>query len=190
MALGDRAAVMRAGRVVQCAAPTELYECPADLFVATFVGGPPMNVLRARLTGDPGDMVLDLGLDRIGIGAGDRWPGLHRRLGHDVAVGLRPETLSLASDRSGGQLRVEIIKVEHVGSHLFASATLEAHAVVDENGRIVVDPEPTTTIGVLLDDEVEVDLWRPVELTVDVSGLHVFDLTDGRRVETATNVQR
>lgn len=184
MALGDRAAVMRAGRVVQCAAPSDLYDHPADLFVATFVGGPPMNVVRALVSGTPGDLTLDLGLDRIPIAGGCRWPGIEHLVGHPVAVGVRPDDLSLVPDSCLADLRVEIVGVERLGSHLLASATLEAHSVRDRDG-IVVDPEPTTTIRVLLDDEIEVDLWRPVGLAVDVDRLHLFDLRSGAAFRTS-----
>lgn len=180
MALGDRAAVMRAGRVVQCAPPIELYEHPVDLFVATFVGAPPMNVVRARVAGRRDDLEIDLGLERLSIGAADAWPGLGRRIGCEVAVGFRPDALAPAADGAVGDVRVEIVKAEHLGPQVFASATLEAHGVADADGIVVVDTAPTTTIGVLFDaDDVEVDLWRPVPLDLDRGRLHFFDLATG-----------
>jgi multiple sugar transport system ATP-binding protein len=183
MALGDRAAVMRAGRVLQCATPAELYDHPVDVFVATFLGVPPMNVVRARLIGEPGHLVLDLGHDQVAIGAGTRWPDIDRYVGRHVAVGIRPESMTLAPDERQRALRVEIVKVEHLGAQLLASATLEAHAVLDVGGDIVIADASTTTIGVLLDDDVPVDLWRPVDLAVEVDRLHLFDTETGAALQ-------
>ncbi len=183
MALGDRAAVMRAGRVVQCASPAELYHRPADLFVATFVGAPTLNVARARLVREQDELVVDFGHDRISVGTGDRWSGIDRWIGRELAVGVRPEALALAPEGAAGDLRVEITGVEYLGVHRLALATLEAHAVAD-HGEIVVDPGATTTIGILLDEDVDIDLWRPVPIVADASRLHLFDLRTGAALPT------
>ena len=189
MALGTRAAVMRAGRVVQCAPPWELYQAPVDVFVATFVGAPPMSVVRARLEGDTGNWALALGHDRIELGRAARWSGLERWAGRDVAVGLRPEALSLAPDAPSASLRVEVVRVEHLGAHDVAWATLEAHAVTDDGGTITVDPAPVTTIGILLDEAIEVDQWRPIGLVVDVDQVHLFDIDTGRALSIRAETQ-
>jgi sn-glycerol 3-phosphate transport system ATP-binding protein len=85
MTLGDRIAVMSAGRPQQIGAPQELYDHPANLFVAGFIGSPAMNLVRGRAQGG---MVTagDLTFDRPGVADGE------------VVVGMRPEALSPAAD--------------------------------------------------------------------------------------------
>jgi multiple sugar transport system ATP-binding protein len=182
MALGDRAAVMRWGRVVQCGPPEELYHHPVDLFVATFVGTPPMNVVRARLVLDDG-LRADIGPHRLSLGNPGRWPGLHHRIGHDVALGIRPTAFSLTDRPAGSTMPVEITRVEHLGVERLVTATLGARGVTVTDEGATVDQTPLT-VTALLDHEVDVDLWRPIHLEVDVDDVHLFDLPTGRRIPT------
>jgi multiple sugar transport system ATP-binding protein len=93
MTLATRIAVMRAGRIEQYAPPDDLYEAPATLFVASFVGSPAMNFLPGRIIPGPSVQVdsvqLPLGAYRF------RAPPLP---GQDVVVGIRPEHVVLARD--------------------------------------------------------------------------------------------
>ena len=93
--MGDRAAVMRDGRIVQCGTPIELYERPVDLFVAQFIGTPTMNVVAARVvTVDDLPAVRigahDVELDEIALA---RLPGVAQLVGPSCrasASGQRP----------------------------------------------------------------------------------------------------
>src|SRR4051812_15742093 len=104
MTMGDRVAVMRRGLLQQFDAPQRLYERPANLFVASFIGSPAMNILEGTLERD-GDGILC----RIGAGAvtvppevvGAR-PALASYLGKPIAVGIRPEALDEPGRRNGG----------------------------------------------------------------------------------------
>ena len=188
MALGDRAAVMRRGRVVQCAPPQELYGHPVDLFVATFVGTPPMNVVLARLALEDGLVVADIGPHRLGLGHPGRWPGLDRHIGHDVALGIRPSGLTPADRSSDTTLPVEITRVEYLGVERLVTATLDARSVTAVEDGTAVDEMPVTTVTALLDRDVEVDLWRPIHLDVDVDDVHLFDLATGLRIATTARI--
>ena len=102
MTLGSRVAVLNQGVLQQIASPQELYRHPANLFVAGFIGSPPMNLIDARLErgadGSVGPQVV-FGAHRLGIPAqvtADR-PGLERYLGRDIVLGVRPEHLSDAA---------------------------------------------------------------------------------------------
>jgi multiple sugar transport system ATP-binding protein len=86
MTLADRIAVMRAGRLLQCATPREIYERPATSFVAMFIGAPRMNLLSARVDGD----ALVAGPFRFAKPSGD--------LPEMVDVGVRPDHVRLADD--------------------------------------------------------------------------------------------
>jgi multiple sugar transport system ATP-binding protein len=95
MTLATRIAVMRAGRIEQYAAPDDLYEEPATLFVASFVGSPAMNFLRGRLLAGHAPAV-QVGAARLPVN------GYRFRTspvaGQDVVVGIRPEHIALARD--------------------------------------------------------------------------------------------
>ena len=115
MTLGDRVAVVHQGRLQQVAAPRELYEHPANTFVAGFIGNPPMNLLPARLIADAaGDLYLRLGeqntplrLSAPTVSAWQVWRD------QPLTVGIRPEHLTLADDQTG--LPVRVSDVEYLG---------------------------------------------------------------------------
>jgi len=95
MTLATRIAVMRAGRIEQYATPDELYEQPATLFVAGFVGSPAMNFMPGRLVAERAPAV-QIGADRFAI---PRYPFRATLApGQEVVVGLRPEHIGLAQD--------------------------------------------------------------------------------------------
>jgi multiple sugar transport system ATP-binding protein len=105
MSLSDDIAVMRKGRILQCAPPLEVYARPADVFVATFVGSPRMTLWRGRC--DRGEMVFrDLDNDdRVG----PRAPLPYAMAdGETVIAGIRPEDVELTSDHDGWKARVEM----------------------------------------------------------------------------------
>src|ERR1700761_2261431 len=94
MTLASRIAVMRAGRIEQYAAPDDLYEAPATLFVASFVGSPAMNFMRGELVGGVARAVR-FGATTLPLNGYAFRDGQHAR---DVVIGVRPEHISLAQD--------------------------------------------------------------------------------------------
>jgi multiple sugar transport system ATP-binding protein len=186
MALADVVAVMRDGRIAQAGPPLDLYSHPVDMFVAAFVGSPPMTIVAGRLELDAGRLAVTIGADRVALGPADAWPLLATRAGRDLAVGIRPEAVVLRSDRldTRGCLRVEFLRSEFVGSHRLVTADVGAHTVRDSGRGPSVDPMPRSTLMALLDDDVVVDLWRPVPIELDPAGLHFFDLATGRSILT------
>jgi len=113
MTLGDRIAVLQAGRLQQVADPFTLYRRPANLFVAGFIGSPPINVFPATV--GPGGAALEAGETRIPVPAGSA-AALAARAGRTVQVGVRPEDLSLAEGEPGGSVRAEVDVREPLGS--------------------------------------------------------------------------
>jgi len=99
MALSDRVAVLQAGRIEQCGEPLELYREPANLFVAGFVGSPPINVLEATLFPD------------LELPCGAR--------AADVLVGLRPADVVVSRDPAPRALAGEVLLCEPTGEHLW-----------------------------------------------------------------------
>src|SRR5437773_8594831 len=97
MTMGDRVAVLSSGTLQQLAAPQELYESPANLFVASFIGSPPMNLYEGAISGPADGLVLSLGSQQLALpaGLGQRRPGHATGEGRQLAAGIRPEHLTV-----------------------------------------------------------------------------------------------
>ena len=110
MTMADKIVVMNAGRVEQTGSPLELYDRPANTFVAGFIGSPAMNFLQARI--DSGVAVLASGC-RIPVGA-------TLPQGADAVVGVRPEHLEVVTgnspDAAGGSIAAQVVVVEPTGA--------------------------------------------------------------------------
>jgi len=137
MTMGDRIAVMNAGRIEQIGTPLEIYDRPASLFVAGFVGSPPMNLI-------PGEVVRGDTGTRFRAGSLDI--PIEARPGH-ATLGVRPQHLRIAeaaaeSDKSGA-LPCTIFALEHLGRE-------SVLVMEDENRnriRALVDPEFEGRVG-------------------------------------------
>jgi multiple sugar transport system ATP-binding protein len=197
MTMGDRVAVMRAGRLEQVDAPQALYDRPANAFVAGFIGSPSMNLLHAELERDDGGIVAAIGEGAIAIGdrALDAHPAVIDRVGGPVIVGIRPE--ALAFDRAAPADRTiagTVLLAESLGSDVIAHLELDAPAVLTGEA-LAVARELGTGNGAAADDAViSFDRARLVarlpvahaprigetlRLAVDADRLHFFDPDDG-----------
>jgi multiple sugar transport system ATP-binding protein len=141
MTLGDLVAVMRKGVLQQLAPPDVLYSRPANVFVAGFIGSPPMNLLSATLERDEdrfwvrfGDARLPVPSDAIATS-----PALLGYLGKDVVLGIRPEHMDDAALVPGAAtdstIPVTIEERESVGSDVFLHFSLEVPVLVTEEIR-------------------------------------------------------
>jgi multiple sugar transport system ATP-binding protein len=143
MTMADKIVVMNAGRVEQIGAPLELYDNPANRFVAGFIGSPAMNFLDGRLVRTPGGFGVDLGAGTI-LPAPASAGALQE--GRDVTIGVRPEHLLVRDDG----VPVEVIVVEPTGAdtQIFCKvAGKELAAVVRERHEF----RPGETIRLLPD---------------------------------------
>jgi multiple sugar transport system ATP-binding protein len=124
MTLGSRVAVIRHGELQQVAPPQELYLRPANLFVASFIGSPAMNLIEASVERGDGGPQVCFGSHRLAIGekAVREHPALERYLGRKVVAGIRPEHLedaSLARDAAPGSvIEVTVELREELGSEV------------------------------------------------------------------------
>jgi multiple sugar transport system ATP-binding protein len=125
MTMGDRVAVMRDGRLVQVDAPQALYDRPADLFVAAFIGAPAMNLLVVRLERAGDGLVACAGDTRLTLPAR---PGLEVFAGRDVVLGIRPEDLTPAAEPGPDVLEAPVTLVEALGADVLVH--LEAGTAV------------------------------------------------------------
>jgi multiple sugar transport system ATP-binding protein len=125
MTMGARVAVMRHGRLQQVDIPQTLYDSPANVFVAGFIGSPAMNLFRARLSGEDGAVSLELGdlalpLPRQLLA---RRPGVAGRVGGEVIVGIRPEDIedaALVPSANGASFPVQVTLAESLGAEVIA----------------------------------------------------------------------
>jgi multiple sugar transport system ATP-binding protein len=110
MTLGERVAVLHAGRLQQVGAPQELYQRPANTFVASFLGSPGMNLIPTILRrAKGGGVTLDFGDHRLPVDphAVAAYPALDRYLGQPLIAGLRPEAF-VPADAVGAASRIEV----------------------------------------------------------------------------------
>jgi multiple sugar transport system ATP-binding protein len=179
MTLGDRVAVLRRGELQQLASPRGLYEQPVNLFVAGFIGSPPMNFLPGEVAGDVlrtpiADVPLD---DRLRRAVGDR------KL---VIVGIRPDTFQEADSpaaRLGGgagvRLDVDVDQTEWLGEVLYAYVPFETddrvRAKLEELDRDLDGEGMRTQLVVALDSMSRVREGDRAELWFDPTHMHLFD---------------
>src|SRR5574337_464760 len=137
MTLGDRVAVLYEGRLQQVAPPRALYERPSNIFVAGFVGNPPMNLFATRLRLTAGVPELAIADQRIGVVVP---PALDRTLrrNQDVAVtaGMRPEAFALATD-GGNPIHAAVEHVEWLGHETLAYVRVGARTGGGRGVRVV-----------------------------------------------------
>jgi multiple sugar transport system ATP-binding protein len=185
MTMADRVAVISGGRILQCGPPMELYLNPVNVFVAQFLGSPQMNVVLAVITGEHDAIGLRVGAHTIWLddAALARFPGLQYRVGQAVALGLRPETLH---ESPGGSLQVSVTYIERVGERLHVYASLDAPAVTQSDAEVEIDGGRTSSVVVLMSTGSNVNIWQPLELTFDLSHMHLFDIHTGNTLAQAS----
>ena len=169
MTLGQRIVVLKDGEIQQLDTPMHLYERPANLFVAGFLGSPAMNFFRGRLRGDTSALAMDdtlLPLDGLAVAA-PPWNSLH---GRDIVLGLRPEHLQIArADAAGAQFDATLEVTEPVGNEVFLNLRFGKAELVARVAPQLL-PVPGSTL----------------RLQFDPARLHVFDAASGARIEAPT----
>ncbi len=181
MTLGDRVAVLKRGILQQCASPRELYEQPVNLFVAGFIGSPPMNFLPARVEGD------SLRLPFVSVPLQGALAEKVR--GKEfVIVGIRPEYLKDATigDREPDhavKFSVPVDVTEWLGNEQYAYVPYEpdqaVHAKLEELDRELDGEGMRTQMVVNLDSRSRVREGDDAQLLFDPALMHVFDPESG-----------
>jgi multiple sugar transport system ATP-binding protein len=188
MAIGDRIAVLRAGRLEQVGRPRELYREPANTFVASFLGTPGMSLVPAILERGDGGAWIVIGDQRLPFPGTPSGP-LRAYLGRRVVVGLRPEHLGdarLAPERAARhRLRLTALQTEHLGSELLVTCAVDAPAVAVLDIPEVGLPDERAarsrraTLLARFPRHASVRRGEPVDLAVDLTQLSYFDPVSG-----------
>jgi multiple sugar transport system ATP-binding protein len=180
MTLGQRVAVLSKGVIQQVDEPQGLYRRPANTFVASFIGSPPMNFIRGRLSGE----AVELGPYRIELPAALRGK-LRANGGSDVLVGLRPEEFEdVRVDGVGGAtVMPALIEItEQLGPETYAYFRVDGLAVVEIGDRPV---ELAGALSARLDPRTRAAAGERLNLSVNADGLHLFDPETGQSLVAA-----
>jgi multiple sugar transport system ATP-binding protein len=176
MTLGQRVAVLNEGRVLQCDRPQRLYDRPANVFVAAFIGTPPMNLVEASVQGDE----VAFGEFRLRLDAARRpkWSG------GNVILGIRPEAFVEAGlERGLPTLTVTPSVVEELGSeaHIFfpVQAAPVLGDVLEKDEETTLLPESKALFAARVDPATPARVGVPLELAVNPRRLHFFDPRTG-----------
>jgi ABC-type sugar transport system ATPase subunit len=167
MAMADRIAVMNFGVLHQVATPHEIYRSPADLFVAGFIGEPPMNILEAKVERRDDGIVLNAPNLELALGA--RSASLQPLLGDRdrVKVGIRPEHARLETGANGG-FAGDVFFKEWLGD--YQVVLLSEPGLQDHWFTLLTSPEQAVRIG------------QRVRFAVDVAALNLFDADTGENI--------
>jgi multiple sugar transport system ATP-binding protein len=205
MTMGDRVAVIKKGELQQVDAPQFLYDHPANLFVAGFIGSPAMNMVEADLVREDGGLYTVFGSMRLRVAdevVSER-PGIRAYEGRRVIAGIRPENMEDASimpvipeDR---RMKIDIVLREALGSEVLVHFLVDAPPVLTEDTRELVGEQSgpmaqasvivqelekavetgTSTFVARLDPRTRAAERQPLELAVDTARLHFFDPQTG-----------
>jgi multiple sugar transport system ATP-binding protein len=199
MTMADRVAVMRGGVLQQFDTPDEVYAHPDNLFVASFIGSPAMNLVEAVIerAGDVlmcqlGDQTLSLSDTPLTARS-----SLQGRVGSAVAVGIRPEALSLSVSGAPVALSGNVVVAESLGFETLAHVRIDAapvsHPEIFDTAPELDGADTTSAKGAIADASGAAFVARlpagtslrdgePVVLAVDAKRLHFFDLHTGSAI--------
>jgi multiple sugar transport system ATP-binding protein len=199
MTLGDRVCVMRSGLLQQVDRPQVLYDRPANLFVAGFIGSPAMNLVEAELVKRDGRLAVSFGPHELVVPpelASSR-PALAEYVGRRVALGIRPEdledTAGSGAAPEGSQLEVIVDIKEDMGAEVYLHFAVDAPPVTAEELREIVGDEALAAADEQTHHRGSPFIARvardtrsrerePVQLVVDTKRLHFFDLETGHGI--------
>jgi multiple sugar transport system ATP-binding protein len=199
MTMGDRVAVLRGGVLQQTADPQSVFDRPVNLFVASFIGSPPMNLVQASLEQRNGTLAARIGEQEVAIAADlvAARPSLAAYRGRTIGLGVRPEHVGAVTDVQRPALRGQVRATEALGSELLVHLEIPARPVLTDEIREVagdVDAaaleqlesearEERTVLIARLDAERRPRPGENLEVAVDPGRLHFFDLETGLAID-------
>jgi ABC-type sugar transport system ATPase subunit len=172
MTLGERIGVMSDGKLLQLGTPQEIYRHPASVFVAGFIGSPPMNLLSASATDgrvNAGDLVLEVS----GAPSGE------------MVVGVRPEALRLitgATEEQTMQMRVEVVELLGHETIVYGSIRGQRVATASAGAGIPSLPSDRAIVIARLDARRQPAVGETITLGISLEDVHLFDAKSGEPV--------
>jgi sn-glycerol 3-phosphate transport system ATP-binding protein len=172
MTLGARIGVMSDGKLLQLGTPQEIYRHPTNVFVAGFIGSPPMNLLSASATGgrvDAGDLVLEVSDAPSG----------------ELVVGVRPEALRLMTGATGEQampVRVEVVELLGHETIVYGSIRGRRVATASTSAGIPSLPAERAIVIARLDARRQPAVGETITLGMSLEDVHLFDAKSGEAV--------
>ena len=193
MTMGDRVALMKAGVLQQLGAPQHLYDHPDNIFVAGFIGSPPMNMALATIDRTDAGVTVSFGGTTIEVPASvaAERPALATYAGRQVAVGLRSEDMedaALARDASRAKLATTVALTEALGSEIVVHFPVDAPRVVTEDTKALEEDAGTGDVPTAHAGNIWVASFTPrsrvrpgdeVQIAIDAERLHYFDADTG-----------
>jgi multiple sugar transport system ATP-binding protein len=191
MTMGDRVAVMNQGRLQQVDTPQRLYDNPANLFVAGFIGTPPMNLLAATVASQNGTVNVMLGGQQVPLSdeAMRRFPEVRSREGSSVVLGVRADNLYRADHRPDlPAINAGLELIEALGSQSIAYFRVDAMVIgVDDDlleeqeagGEGVTAARPNLVAAMPAEEAVGLRAGEQVPVAIDTKHIHLFDSETG-----------
>jgi len=161
MTMGQRIAIMRDGKLQQCDEPETVYAYPANKFVASFIGSPPMNFVDAKITNVGEQAYVDAGDFKLALPAGHPAAGMS---GKSVTLGIRPEEIfdatlpSRVTPNELNTIRAKVDVLEPLGDRYIAYLTIGGHKLVSS-----------------IDNETKIKVDQEANFTINLERIHIFD---------------
>ncbi len=165
LSLGDRIAVMKDGRIVQCDMPMNIYDYPTNTFVGGFIGTPPMNFFKGIVQANGSGTSVSIGEAHISPSA-RLASALAIKHGQPVLLGIRPENLALVPEAQANSLHARVLVVEPLGSH-----KLLTMQVGSEMAKVSVPPDQRVSTAE--------DVW----LHFDAEKIRWMDAASGEAIQ-------
>jgi multiple sugar transport system ATP-binding protein len=193
MTMGDRVAVMSHGRLQQVDTPQRLFDSPSNLFVAGFIGTPPMNLLAANVVSDNGSLAIDVGGQQFPLSeeALRRFPGVRSGGARPIVLGIRADDLHPAARRPDlPAINADLELIEALGSSSIAYFRIDALVIgVDEDleeeeaeGEGVTAKRPNLVASFSPDEAVGLRMGDQMPVAVDTKHIHLFDAESGEPI--------
>lgn len=168
MTLGDRIVIMRDGVIQQVGTPQEVFDTPANIFVAGFIGSPPMNFFKGRIEETHGKHILSVCGGEMPLSEKNAF---HIKESGEVTVGIRPEHIYISEK---GDMRGEIIVSEMMGSEL------HLHLSVQDGARVIIR---VPTLDLSEREKDVLSLHNTVSFGFREQALHFFDTDTGKNLK-------
>jgi sn-glycerol 3-phosphate transport system ATP-binding protein len=169
MTMGDRIMILNDGKIQQIGKPLDIYNQPANPFVATFIGSPPMNIVDARIHKETSEIVIDENLRlQVPISQAEKWAS------DKVIVGIRPEYLKPFTNEQEGKTKI-FVKVKHI--EVLGTETILVFQVKDKEWSAKWSGQWKIQVGDI------------VPIAIDFESVCLFNDKNGATIKVSTNLE-